>query len=150
MNNKIEIYTDGSCLGNPGVGGWACVLVWNGVERGLSGAEPYATNNQMELYSVIQALKLLKGPSELIIKSDSKYVVDGIEKGWVFNWIENGSIRTRPNNDLWLELVDLLSNHQYKFMWVKGHKGNKYNELCDNMAVEQAKKLEQQLQSSGG
>lgn len=145
MTDSIEIYTDGSCLKNPGVGGWACVLVWNGVERGLSGAIPYTTNNQMELLSVIQALKLLKGPSNISIISDSKYVVDGVNKGWVFNWINNGSIKSRPNNELWLELVDLLSNHNYEFKWVKGHLGNHYNEMCDRMAVEQARLLQSQL-----
>lgn len=142
MNNGIiELYTDGACSGNPGPGGWACVLVWNGIERGLSGYNTHTTNNAMELQSVIEGLKLLRGPSDILIISDSKYVVDSITKGWLENWIRKGEVRefnsTRPNGATWWILYNLLKIHRYQFKWVKGHAGNKYNEMCDKMAVQQ-------------
>ena len=136
--NKILIYTDGACSGNPGPGGWAAVLLWNGIERGICGRKTYTTNNEMELTAVIQALSLLKdGQWEVEIHTDSKYVADSITKGWVFNWIKRGEINKRPNGDLWLQCVNLLSRVKHSIIWVKGHNGNKYNELCDKMAVEQ-------------
>lgn len=133
----IEVYTDGACKCNPGPGGWACVLVWNGVERGLSGYKVYTTNNEMELTAVVEALKLIKGSQTLRIYSDSKYVVDSINKGWLSNWVRKGEIAKRPNKDLWIQLINLLNNHTYEFIWVKGHAGNKYNEMCDRMACKQ-------------
>lgn len=137
----VEIYTDGACSGNPGPGGWACILLWNGIERGLSGYNIKTTNNAMELQAVIEALRLLKGPNELKIYSDSKYVVDSINKGWLDTWIAKGQIRSnyssRPNGELWWELEQRLKVHKAEFIWVKGHALNKYNEWCDKMAVQQ-------------
>lgn len=143
MDNIIRIYTDGACKFNPGPGGWASILLWNGVERGISGGKSYTTNNEMELTALVSALKLLKSPSILMIFSDSKYVVDAINKNWLNNWLKNGSIYTRPNSSLWLELVEELSKHEYTFYWVKGHNGDKYNELCDELAVKQRDKMYQ-------
>lgn len=141
MINTIEIYTDGACSCNPGPGGWACVLLWNGVERGLSGYALRTTNNAMELQAVIEGLKLVKAPSNIILYSDSKYVVDSITKRWLNNWIKKGEVRqnggTRPNSSAWYSLYELLETHNVKTVWVKGHKGNKYNEMCDRMAVQQ-------------
>lgn len=140
-DNIIKIYTDGACKGNPGPGGWCSILLWNGVERGISGGKSYTTNNEMELTALVRALKLLKGPSIISVYSDSKYVVDAINKNWLNNWLVNGSIYTRPNSELWLELVDELSKHKYTFNWVKGHNGDKYNEMCDKLAVEERDKM---------
>lgn len=141
MDNIITLYTDGACSGNPGPGGWACVLVWNGVERGLSGYNLNTTNNAMELQAVVEGLKLLKGKSNISITSDSKYIVDSLTKGWLENWIRKGEVRefnsTRPNGDTWWMLYNLLKMHNWQINWVKGHAGNKYNEMCDKMAVQQ-------------
>lgn len=135
--NGIVMYTDGACSGNPGPGGWACILVWNGVERGLSGRNVRTTNNEMELSALVNGLKLLNQPCELHVFSDSKYVCNAINKNWLRSWIKDGSINSRPNSYLWKELVSLLEIHKIKISWVKGHAGNKYNEMCDRMAVQQ-------------
>lgn len=138
---NIVMYTDGACKGNPGPGGWACILLWNGVERGLEGYKIRTTNNEMELRAVIEGLKLLKGASYVDVYTDSKYVVDSVEKGWLFNWMKKGEVTirggTRPNSSLWWELSELLKIHRVKFYWVKGHAGNKWNEMADRMAVHQ-------------
>jgi ribonuclease HI len=139
-DDVIRIYTDGACKNNPGPGGWAAVLLWRGVERGISGGKSYTTNNEMELMSLVEALKLLKSSSTLEIYSDSSYVVNALNKGWLANWIRDGSVYTRPNGELWLELLNELNKHTYQISWVKGHSGNKYNEMCDKMAVKERNK----------
>lgn len=137
MDNIVRIYTDGACKNNPGPGGWATVLTYHGVEKGISGYKLNTTNNEMELTALYQALLCLNRASELEIYADSKYVVDSITKGWVFNWIKKNEILKRPNGELWVATINELQKHKYVLHWVKGHAGHKYNELCDKMAVQQ-------------
>ena len=141
---QIEIYTDGSCSGNPGPGGWGAVLVYNGKEKELSGSEKETTNNRMELTAVIMALNALNQPCEVKLTTDSKYVCDAVNKGWVYSWRKNGWKKSdkKPalNVDLWKELLSLLEKHEVEFIWVKGHNGHKYNEICDALAVKEYQK----------
>lgn len=141
---KIEIYTDGACSGNPGPGGWGAVLVYNGKEKELSGSEKNTTNNRMELTAVIMALNALNQPCEVKLTTDSKYVCDAINKSWVYSWRKNGWKKSdkKPalNVDLWKELLSLLEKHEVEFIWVKGHNGHKYNEICDALAVKEYQK----------
>lgn len=136
---KVEIYTDGACSGNPGKGGWGAVLVYNGTEKELSGGCADTTNNRMELTAVIEALNALKQPCEVALITDSKYVCDAINKGWVYSWKKNGWRKAdkKPalNVDLWEKLLPLLEKHTVSFVWVKGHNGHPYNERCDTLAV---------------
>ena len=136
---KVEIYTDGSCKKNPGPGGWAAVLVYNGREKEICGGEAETTNNRMELLATINALKALKEPCEVVLTSDSKYVVDGISKGWAKGWKARGWKKSdgKPalNPELWDKLLSLLETHSVQFVWVKGHAGHPYNERCDTLAV---------------
>ena len=142
---NIQIYTDGACSGNPGKGGWGAVLVYKSVEKELSGAEENTTNTRMELTAVIKALKQLKEPCKVVLTTDSKYVCDSINKGWVYSWQQNNWKKAdkKPalNVDLWEQLLELLQIHQVDFMWVKGHNGHKYNERCDQLAVNEYMKL---------
>lgn len=141
---QIEIYTDGACSGNPGPGGWGAVLVYNGKEKELSGSEKNTTNNRMELTAVIMALNALNQPCEVKLTTDSKYVCDAVNKGWVYSWRKNGWRKSdkKPalNIDLWEELLSLLEKHEVQFIWVKGHNGHKYNEICDTLAVNEYQK----------
>ena len=136
---KIEIYTDGACSGNPGKGGWGAVLVYNGIEKELSGGELETTNNRMELTAVIEALSKLKEPCEVTLTTDSKYVCDAINKGWLNSWKNNNWKKAdkKPalNVDLWQKLLPLLETHRVEFCWVTGHNGHPYNERCDSLAV---------------
>lgn len=146
---KVEIYTDGACSKNPGPGGWAFIIKFNEHTLKKSGAEKKTTNNRMELLGVINALKALKQPCYAKIFSDSKYVVDSIKKGWVFNWKKNNWIKSNKqkalNQDLWEDLLKLLKIHKTEFFWVKGHSENQENELCDKLAVSEYKKLQKSL-----
>ena len=141
---NVEIYTDGACSGNPGPGGWGAVLIYNGVEKQLSGSEKETTNNRMELSAVITALKALKEPCKVTLTTDSKYVCDAINKGWINSWKKNSWKKAdkKPvlNIDLWQELLPLLDKHRVEFIWVKGHNGHKYNEICDKLAVAEYQK----------
>ena len=141
---NVEIYTDGACSGNPGPGGWGAVLIYNGVEKQLSGSEIETTNNRMELSAVITALKALKEPCNVTLTTDSKYVCDAINKGWLTSWEKNSWKKAdkKPvlNIDLWQELLPLLDKHRVEFIWVKGHNGHKYNEICDKLAVAEYQK----------
>ena len=136
---KVNIYTDGACRGNPGKGGWGAVLVYGTIERELSGGEPLTTNNRMELSAVIAALSALKEPCEVTLTTDSQYVVNAIEKGWLENWKKNNWRKSDRgevlNVDLWKELLKLLDTHKVGFVWVKGHNGHPYNERCDKLAT---------------
>ncbi len=136
---KVEIFTDGACSGNPGKGGWAAVLRYNGQEKELFGGERETTNNRMELTAVIRALSALKEPCEVTLTSDSKYVIDAITKGWVYNWQKNGwrkgDKKPALNVDLWEQLLPLLKQHRVDFVWVRGHDGHPENERCDRLAV---------------
>ena len=135
----VDIYTDGACRGNPGVGGWGAVLVYNGHEKELSGGERETTNNRMELTAVITALSALKEPCEVTLTSDSKYVTDGITKGWAASWRSKGWKKADKspalNPDLWGQLLDLVEFHKVTFVWVRGHAGHPYNERCDTLAT---------------
>lgn len=134
----VDIYTDGSCRKNPGPGGWGAVLVYGGRELELSGGEAETTNNRMELTSVIEALSKLKNPCEVTLTSDSKYVCDGISKGWAASWKKKGWRKgdgsPALNPDLWDRLLTLCETHKVTFVWVKGHAGHPYNERCDTLA----------------
>ncbi len=138
-NNKVTIYTDGACSGNPGPGGWGAVLVSDKHEKELSGGEENTTNNRMELTAVISALSALKRPCDVTVYTDSKYVVDAIEKGWAKKWQSNNWMRSNKdkalNPDLWQQLLDKLNIHNVSFIWVKGHAGHEFNERCDKLAV---------------
>ena len=135
----VDIYTDGACRGNPGVGGWGAILVYNGREKELSGGERETTNNRMELTAVITALSSLKEPCEVTLTSDSKYVTDGITKGWAASWRSKGWKKADKapalNPDLWDKLLTLVELHKVTFVWVRGHAGHPYNERCDALAT---------------
>lgn len=135
----IYLYSDGGCSGNPGPGGWGAVLKYLDNTKELSGAEPDTTNNRMELTAVIKGLEALKEPCKLVITSDSKYVVDGITKGWAAGWRKRGwkKADNKPalNADLWEKLLNLLERHDAEFRWIKGHDGHPENERCDQLAV---------------
>ena len=135
---KVELYTDGACRGNPGNGGWGAILVYRGVERELSGGEENTTNNRMELMAAIAGMEALKEPCEIVLTSDSKYLTDAINKGWIESWKAKGWKKAdgKPalNSDLWEELLTLLDKHSCSFCWVKGHDGHEYNERCDTIA----------------
>lgn len=139
---QIAIYTDGACSGNPGPGGWAAVLTYQGHRREICGGEANTTNNRMELLGVIRALELVREPCEITLCSDSKYVMDGLSKGWAKGWRARGWVKSdkKPalNSDLWARLLDLCEGHVLHYQWIKGHAGHPENERCDALAVAQA------------
>ena len=141
----VTLYTDGACSGNPGPGGWGAILSFNGVEKELSGGEIRTTNNRMELTAVIQGLKALKEPCIVELYSDSKYVIDALEKGWARSWKKRGWVKSdkQPalNPDLWETLLDLTTIHKVTCHWVKGHADNAYNNRCDQIAVREREKF---------
>lgn len=142
---RVDMFTDGACSGNPGAGGYGTILRYGTHEKRLSGGEPRTTNNRMELTAVIEGLASLKEPCDVCVYSDSKYVVDGIEKGWAEAWKRNGWRKAdkKPalNADLWEKLLTLLHIHTVRFVWLKGHDGHPENELCDRMAVAESRKF---------
>lgn len=129
---KIDIHTDGACSGNPGPGGWCSILVYNGTEKEISGSEAWATNNQMELKSVIEALKMLNRPCEISLYSDSQYVVKSINE-WLPGWVKT-NFKGKKNVDMWREYVELAKKHKITAIHVKAHNGDYYNERCDKVA----------------
>jgi len=135
---KVTIYTDGACSGNPGPGGYGTVLIHGEHRKELSGGEAQTTNNRMEIMAVIIGLEALKQPCEVALYSDSRYVVDAIEKGWVARWKQNNWMRNKKeaalNVDLWERMLPLLDTHKVTFHWVKGHAGHPENERCDELA----------------
>ena len=136
---EVNLYTDGACRGNPGPGGYGAILVYGKHERELSGGEPETTNNRMELMAAIVGLEALKEPCRVTLYSDSKYLVDAFNEGWVYSWRDAGWRRGREalkNPDLWQRLYDVVSTHEVSFIWVKGHNGHDYNERCDKLATE--------------
>lgn len=143
---KLEMFTDGACSGNPGPGGYGTILRYNGIEKEISGGEANTTNNRMELMAVIAGLQALKEPCSITLYTDSKYVADGIAKGWAASWRARGWKKSDKspalNPDLWGQLLDLLEEHDVKIIWVKGHAGHRENERCDEMAVAQSKKYD--------
>ncbi len=145
----IELFTDGACSGNPGPGGWGVVLRYNGHEKELSGGEKDTTNNRMELTAAIMGLSALKEPCKVRLVTDSKYVADGITKGWAESWRRNNWRKAdkKPalNPDLWEKLLNLINEHDVTIDWVKGHAGHPENERCDRLAVEYYKQLQENL-----
>ena len=137
----VTLYTDGACSGNPGPGGWGAILEYKGVEKEFSGGEDQTTNNRMELTAVIEGLKRLKEPCVVELYSDSKYVIDGLEKGWAKSWQSRGWKKAdkKPalNPDLWEQLLALTDIHTMHYHWVKGHADNPKNNRCDQLAVAQ-------------
>ncbi len=142
---KVTIYSDGACSGNPGPGGFGTVLVYNGIEKEISEGFKETTNNRMELLAAIRGLECLKEPCEVTIVSDSKYLCDAINKGWLENWKQKGWKKAdkKPvlNVELWQQLDNLLTIHTVSFEWIKGHNGHKYNERCDTLAVNEYQKF---------
>ncbi len=137
--NSISIYTDGAAQGNPGKGGYGIVLISGQHRKELSQGYRHTTNNRMELLSVIIALETLKNPgSEVTIYSDSKYVVDSVDKRWVFDWVKKG-FKDKKNVDLWKRFLLIYPKHKVRFLWVKGHASNVENNRCDELAVAAAK-----------
>ena len=134
----IKIYTDGSCLGNPGNGGWAAIILNDGEKTELKGSKKDTTNNQMELLAPIEALKKIPKGSKVQIFTDSKYVKSGITE-WIYNWKKNGwktaNKKKVSNKELWIELDENVNLHNVEWFWVKGHSGNHYNEIADKLAV---------------
>ena len=140
----VTLYTDGACSGNPGPGGWGAILEYMGHRREMSGGERETTNNRMELTAVIKGLMALKEPCVVELYSDSKYVIDGLSKGWAVSWRSRGWVKAdkKPalNPDLWEQLLALTEKHQMRYHWVKGHAENPDNNRCDELAVAEWKK----------
>ena len=147
---KVTIYTDGACSGNPGPGGWAAVLIYKDVRKEISGGKKETTNNEMEITAVLEALKILKRPCEIMIYSDSAYVVNTFNKGWIYTWVRNNWVRKDvktkkeeqvKNKELWEELYLLCQKHKVTFNKVKGHSDVELNNRCDELARAEIKKL---------
>lgn len=138
---NIEIFTDGSSLGNPGAGGWCAILRYKQNEKIFSGNQADATNNQMELKAVIEAIKQLKEPCSITLTSDSSYVTRGINE-WLYGWIKK-DFKGVKNPQMWKELAEVLKNHKIKAFWVRGHDGHEENERCDKIAQEEAQKIKE-------
>ena len=140
----VEIFSDGACSGNPGPGGYGVILRSGEHNKELSGGEKLTTNNRMELSGVIAGLSALKYPCEVVVTTDSKYIVDSVTKGWAVSWRKNGWIKSdkKPalNADLWETLLELIEKHHVDFVWVKGHAGHPENERCDQLAVQERDK----------
>jgi len=133
--DKVEIYTDGACSPNPGCGGWGAILIYREHKKEMSEGYTKTTNNRMELLSVVASLEALKKEGlDIDITSDSKYVVDSVNKGWVFNWEKSG-FKDRKNADLWRKFLILYRKHKIKMIWVRGHNEHPLNEQCDRLAV---------------
>lgn len=142
---KVTIYTDGACSGNPGPGGWGAILMYNETSKEISGANKDTTNNIMEITAVLEALKLLKEECEVKVYSDSAYVVNAFNQGWIYNWRKNNwrtaSKDPVKNQELWEELYSLVQKHKVEFIKVKGHSDNEYNNRCDFLATSAIKIL---------
>ena len=142
---KVIIYTDGACSGNPGPGGWGAVLMYKGTKKEISGAKNNTTNNVMELTAALEGLKMLKFPCEVELYSDSAYLVNGFSQGWIYNWQKNNwqTSNKEPvkNKEIWQEIYKMTQTHKVKFIKVKGHANNEFNNRCDEMAREAISKL---------
>ena len=136
MSNDLIIYTDGAARGNPGPGGYGAILFWGGHKKELSGGYRYTTNNRMELMAVIAGLEALKKEGlKITIYSDSQYVVKAVEQGWLKNWIATNFKGGKKNKDLWLYFHELAQKNNIRFVWVRGHADNPYNNRCDELAT---------------
>lgn len=142
---KVTIYTDGACSGNPGPGGWGAILMYNETSKEISGSNKDTTNNIMEITAVWEALKLLKEECEVKVYSDSAYVVNAFNQGWIYNWKKNNwktaSKDPVKNKELWEELYNLVQKHKVEFIKVKGHSDNEYNNRCDFLATSAIKTI---------
>jgi len=142
---KVILYTDGACSGNPGPGGYGAILMYKGIEKEISGGELNTTNNKMEIMAVLKGLEYLKEPCDVTVYSDSAYVVNTIEKGWIYSWKKNNWIKSDKsrvkNIELWERLLELMDVHNITFVKVKGHADNEYNNRCDKLAVMETQKL---------
>ena len=142
---KVIIYTDGACSGNPCPGGWGTILMYNGNKKEISGAKNNTTNNVMELTAALEGLKMLKFPCEVELYSDSAYLVNGFSQGWIYNWKKNNwktaSKELVKNKEIWEEIYNLTQIHKVKFIKVKGHADNEFNNRCDEMARNAIKTL---------
>jgi ribonuclease HI len=139
LNKELKIYTDGASRGNPGPGGYGVLLIWGNTTKELSGGYRCTTNNRMELMAVIKALEALKKERlNIIIYSDSQYVVKAVSQGWLNNWIATDFKGGKKNKDLWMEYYELAQKHNIRFSWVRGHADNPYNNRCDELATEAA------------
>jgi ribonuclease HI len=138
----VTIYTDGACLGNPGPGGYGAVLIYGTHRKTLSGGFRLTTNNRMEIVAAVVGLSALTMPCDVVVYTDSRYVVDAMSQGWALRWRENGWRRSRKeralNPDLWQRLLDVCERHSVQFTWVRGHAGDLNNELCDRLSFEAA------------
>lgn len=136
---EVTLYTDGACSGNPGPGGWGAILIYKDIRKEMSGGDKETTNNKMELTAAIEGLSALKEPCRVKLYSDSKYLIDGITKGWARSWRAKGWKKSdgKPalNVDLWEKILELDEYHEIEYIWVKGHAGNPNNERCDRLAV---------------
>ena len=143
---EVELYTDGSCSGNPGPGGWGAILRFRGLEKELSGGERETTNNRMELTAAIRGLEALKEPCRVALYTDSQYNANAINQHWLVNWKKRGWKKADKspvlNRELWEALDAQLSRHDVTFHWVKGHADNAYNNRCDALAVAQTRKMQ--------
>ena len=141
----VDIYTDGACSGNPGKGGWAAILIYNGHEKEVAGNYPETTNNRMELFAIINGLMQLKEPCEVTVYSDSAYSLNPFLEGWIDDWQahnwKEGAKNPIKNVDLWKVLLTLMKKHVVNYVKVKGHSDNEYNNRCDKLAREEIKKL---------
>lgn len=144
MKKTVEIYTDGACSGNPGPGGWAAVLLYGDKKKEIFGGEAHTTNQRMEMKAAVEALRALKYPCRVNLYSDSAYLVNAFNQGWLKKWQSNGwkTMQKKPveNQDLWEELLTLSKKHQVKFIKVKGHSDNLYNNRCDELARKEIKR----------
>ena len=139
MGEQLIVYTDGSARGNPGPGGYGVILKWGAIEKELSKGYRLTTNNRMELLAVITALESLKKENlHIIIYSDSQYIINSIQKGWLKNWIATDFKGGKKNKDLWLRYAALAAKHTIRLVWVKGHADNAYNNRCDQLATRAA------------
>lgn len=140
---EVTLYTDGACSGNPGPGGWGAILLYKGAEKTLSGGEAVTTNNRMELTGVIQGLRALRESCDVTVYTDSQYISRAINEGWLAKWKKAGFTKKGglKNAELWRELDELLQKHIVRFVWVKGHADNEFNNRCDKMAVAEREKL---------
>ena len=142
---QVTIYTDGACSGNPGPGGWGAVLLYGQHKKEISGGEAQTTNNRMELTAAIMALQALNEPCAVELYTDSRYLADALEKGWVYNWRRNGwrkpDKKPALNVDLWEQLLALLEIHEVRLHWVRGHADNEFNNRCDALAVAESRKF---------
>lgn len=141
---EVTIYTDGACSGNPGPGGYGAILIYNGVEKEISGGMESTTNNQMEMLGVIKSLELLKEKCKVTLYSDSAYVINAINNKWIYSWKKNNWIKSdkkkAKNIELWEKILELIEKHDITFVKVKGHADNEYNNRCDKLAVMESQK----------